>query len=56
VSRRDRARQALAFYRSSPPELRHQRRDEWLSLATVAEVRRAWCEWMGELPPWASVD
>jgi hypothetical protein len=48
------AREAHTFYRPSPPELRHQRRDDWLSFATVAEVRRAWRDWMGELPPWAS--
>lgn len=53
MSRIERARAALAAYRNAAPELRAQRRDDWLRIATGAEVRRAWAGWMGAMPPWA---
>lgn len=54
MSRIERSRAALAAYRNAAPELRAQRRDDWLRIATGAEVRRAWAGWMGAMPPWAA--
>lgn len=53
MNRSTRARAALAAYRTAAPEMRAQRRDDWLRIATGAEVRRAWSTWMGAMPPWA---
>jgi len=51
--RSHRARAALDWYRKCPPEMRAQAKDDWLQVATVAEVRRHWRSYMGALPPWA---
>jgi hypothetical protein len=53
TTRKARATEALSYLRDCRPEYRHQAIDQWLALATGAEVRRNWRRWMGAMPPWA---
>ncbi|MFH1572231.1 MAG: hypothetical protein ABIL09_29845, partial [Gemmatimonadota bacterium] len=39
---------------AAPPERRAQTLDDWLQVATAAEVRRYWRAWMGMMPGWAA--
>lgn len=54
TGRAAKATERLAALKDAAPEKRAQALDAWLQVATPAEVRRAWKDWMGHFPEWAA--
>ena len=56
MRRHEVAMRRLAYLRAAMPEHPEyvaQQKNDWLEVATAAEVRRAWRSWMGPMPGWA---